>query len=125
MTILPLCHRSVPSRQNRCILALSYSPPTLTQFDARRFPSGVLDKKAYGVCMDDVDTPLVHTELTHRVLRVMHRRKECAIEELMQECSSYTWNQVLLEIDRLSRSGELCLLYKKDGDYAVRLPRAA
>ncbi len=30
------------------------------------------------------------------------------MEELMQECSSYTWKQVLLEIDR------------KDGDYAVR-----
>jgi hypothetical protein len=85
----------------------------------------VLDKKAYGVCMDDVDTPLVHTELTHRVLRVMQRRKECAIEDLMQECSSYPWNHVLLEIDRLSRSGELCLLYRKDGDYAVRLPHAA
>ena len=78
-----------------------------------------------GVWCDGADTHLVHTELTHRVLRVMHRRKECAIEELMQECSSYAWNQVLLEIDRLSRSGELCLLYKKDGDYAVRLPRAA
>ena len=100
------------------------SSPSRTQFDARRFPSGTLDKRAYGMRMDDAATPIVHTELTHRVLRVMHRRKECAIEELLQECSSYTWNQVFLEIDRLSRSGELCLLYKKDGDYAVRLPRA-
>ena len=104
---------------------MSCSSPSLTHFDARRFPSGTLDKKAYGVCMDHAATPIVHTELTHRVLRIMHRRKECAIEELLQECSSYTWNQVFLEIDRLSRSGELCLLYKKDGDYAVRLPRAA
>ena len=47
------------------------------------------------------------------------------MEELLQACDSYTWNQVFLEVDRLSRSGELCLLYKKDGDYAVRLPRAA
>ena len=107
------------------------SSPSRTQFDARRFPSGTLDKRAYGMRMDDAATPIVHTELTHRVLRVMHRvlrvmhrRKECAIEELLQECSSYTRNQVFLEIDRLSRSGALCLLYKKDGDYAVRLPRA-
>ena len=59
--------------------------------------------------------------LTH----LSYTRKECAIEELMQECSSYAWNQVFWEIDRLIRSGQLCLLYKKDGDYAVRLPRAA
>ena len=92
-----------------CITLLSL-PETI--LDARRFPSGALDKKAYGVCMDDAATPIVHTELTHRVLRVMHRRKECAIEELTQECSSYTWNQVLLEIDRLSRSGEFAC-YRK------------
>ena len=84
-----------------------------------------MDENAYAVGMDDAATPIVHTELSHRVLRVVHRRRECAIEELLQECSSYTWNQVFLEIDRLSRLGELCLRYKKHGDYAVRLPRAA
>ena len=110
--------------RNNPRITLDLSAPNII-LDARRFPSGTLDKKAYGVCMDNAATPIVHTELTHRVLRVMHRRKECAIEELLQECSSYTWNQVLVEIDRLSRSGQLCLLYKKDGDYAVRLPRAA
>ena len=31
----------------------------------------------------------------------------------------------LLEADRLSRTGELCLMYNEAGDYTVRLPRAA
>jgi len=53
------------------------------------------------------------------------RRNVTWKEELLQACDSYTWNQVFLEVDRLSRNGELCLLYRKDGDYAVRLPRAA
>jgi hypothetical protein len=75
--------------------------------------------------MDNTLLTIVRTELTHRVLRVVRRKKECDMEELLQACDSYTWNQVFLEVDRLSRSGELCLLYKKDGEYAVRLPRAA
>jgi hypothetical protein len=75
--------------------------------------------------MDDTPSPIVQTELTHRVLRVVRRKKECDMEELLQACDSYTWNQVFLEVDRLSRNGELCLLYRKDGVYAVRLPRAA
>ena len=78
-----------------------------------------------GAIMDNTLPTIVRTELTHRVLRVVRRKKECDMEELLQACDSYTWNQVFLEVDRLSRSGELCLLYKKDGDYAVRLPRAA
>jgi len=35
---------------------------------------------------------------------------------------SYPWNDVALEIDRLSRSGKLCIFYKDAGDYAVTLP---
>ena len=75
--------------------------------------------------MDDTLPTIVRTELTHRVLRVVRRKKECDMEELLHACDSYTWNQVFLEVDRLSRNGELCLLHKRDGDYAVRLPRAA
>ena len=35
------------------------------------------------------------------------------------------WNVVFLEVDRLSRSGHVRLLYRKDGAYAVTLPHAA
>lgn len=66
---------------------------------------------------------LWHTELSDRVLNIIRRREECDMEELMQACSRYTWNQLSVEIDRLNRTGELTLIYKKGGDYAVRLPR--
>ena len=85
----------------------------------------VCSSTAKGAIMDDTLSNIVRTELTHRVLRVVRRKKQCDMEELLQACDSYTWNQVFLEVDRLSRNGELCLLYKRDGDYAVRLPRAA
>jgi hypothetical protein len=78
------------------------------------------------VChMDEAATRVVHTELTVRVLRIVHRKKQCDIDDLLKGCASYSWDQVFLEIDRLNRAGELCLLYKQDGNYAVRLPRPA
>ena len=63
------------------------------------------------------------TELSDRVLTVIRQREECDIAELTRACSRYTWNQVFSEVDRLTRTGELRLVYKKGGDYALRLPR--
>ena len=64
-------------------------------------------------------------ELSQRVFLVLRRKQECALEDLIRECTSHTWTEVFLEVDRLSRTGELCLMYNKAGDYTVRLPRAA
>jgi hypothetical protein len=61
--------------------------------------------------------------ITSEILRTVGRKKRCNLEDLLQTCTSYTWNQVFLEIDRLSRTGELRLEYKKDGDYALSLAR--
>jgi hypothetical protein len=68
---------------------------------------------------------LGHTELSDRVLTIIRRREECDMDELLSACSRYSWNQVFFEVDRLSRTGELSLIYKKGGEYAVRLPRTA
>ena len=71
------------------------------------------------VCSSDND-------LRKRLLRIVRKRKVCDLDELILECTtSYSWTQVFLEVDHLSRSGELCLLCKKAGEYAVTLPRAA
>jgi hypothetical protein len=66
-----------------------------------------------------------HTELTDKVLTIIRRKEECDMEELLSACSRYTSSQVFFEVDRLSRAGELLLIYKKGGEYAVRLPRVA
>ncbi len=63
--------------------------------------------------------------LSYEVLRIVKRKKTCDLDELLQECASYTWTQVFLEVDRLSRTGELRLVSKKAGEYSVTLPRAA
>jgi hypothetical protein len=66
-----------------------------------------------------------HSELSDNLLTVIRQMEECDMDDLVRACSRYTWNQVFFEVDRLSRTGELSLVYKKGGDYAVRLPRAA
>jgi hypothetical protein len=64
-------------------------------------------------------------DLSREVLRLVRKKKRCDLDELLQECPSYTWTQVFLEVDRLSRTGELWLVCKKAGEYTVTLPRAA
>jgi hypothetical protein len=63
--------------------------------------------------------------LRKQVLRIVRKQKACDLDELILECTSYSWTDVFLEVDQLSRSGELRLLSKKAGEYTVTLPRAA
>jgi exosome complex RNA-binding protein Rrp42 (RNase PH superfamily) len=63
--------------------------------------------------------------LLKRLLDIVRKQKMCNLDELILECTSYSWTDVFLDVDQLSRSGELRLLCKKAGEYAVTLPRAA
>jgi hypothetical protein len=49
------------------------------------------------------------TDAGHRVMEVVIRSPGCDLEGVMSECSDLTWNQVFLEVDRLSRVGYLAL----------------
>ena len=63
--------------------------------------------------------------LRKRIFRIVRKNKMCDLDELILECTSFSWTDVFLEVDHLSRSGELRLLSKKTGEYTVTLPRAA
>jgi hypothetical protein len=43
------------------------------------------------------------------ILGVVRRNPDCTLEELTQRLNWLSWSQVFLEVDRLSRSGELIL----------------
>jgi hypothetical protein len=64
-------------------------------------------------------------DLGRLLLRIVRKKKTCDLDELLGECPSHSWTQVFLEVDRLSRSGELCLFCNKPGEYTVTLPQAA
>jgi hypothetical protein len=64
-------------------------------------------------------TPDQQSLIVKRILRTLSEQNECSLEELIEICGAGSSNQVFLEVDRMSRIGELCLLYKKDGGFAV------
>ena len=63
--------------------------------------------------------------LRKRIFRIVRKNKICDLDELVLECTSFSWTDVFLEVDQLSRSGELRLLSKKAGEYTVTLSRPA
>ena len=64
-------------------------------------------------------------DLRKRIFRIVRKNKICDLDELILECTSYSWTEVFLKVDELSRSGELRLLPQKAGEYLVTLPRVA
>lgn len=65
------------------------------------------------------------SEISLKILDILKQHDACDMEDLMSVCPSFTWNQVFLEVDHLSRTGELRLVPKRAGVYAVTLPVAA
>jgi hypothetical protein len=65
-----------------------------------------------------------HDDLSQRVLAIVRRKRKCDLDDLIQECTCHTWTEVFLEVDRLSRSGRLCIFCKKAGEYTLTLPHA-
>lgn len=68
-------------------------------------------------------TPDQQSFIVRRILGTLTEQKECSLEDLIEICGATISNQVLLEVDRMNRIGEICLLYTKDGGFAVTLPR--
>ncbi|HSA87557.1 MAG TPA: hypothetical protein VLE46_15385 [Nitrospira sp.] len=43
----------------------------------------------------------------------------CPLEDLILQCPNLTWNQIFLELDRLSRTGEVRLRLRGGCQYVV------
>jgi hypothetical protein len=68
------------------------------------------------------------SDLTYQVLhavqfRVGDENGECSLEEIVKKCETYPEEEVFAEIDRLTRRGDLRIMYKQQGHYAVSLPK--
>jgi hypothetical protein len=57
-----------------------------------------------------------------RIIEVVSQCPGCLLEELILACPSLTWNQVFIEVDRLSRDGMLILERKDPGIDIIHLP---
>jgi hypothetical protein len=47
----------------------------------------------------------------------------CSFEQLISACPGLGWNQIFLEVDRLSREGSVHLRQDRPGLYRIRLPK--
>jgi hypothetical protein len=60
--------------------------------------------------------------VTDRILGAVKRTPECDLDTLASDLPELTWNQVFLEIDRLSRQGQILVTFGTGGRYMIRLP---
>lgn len=64
-----------------------------------------------------------HTTVEELLIDIVHRTHSCDLEEVMRQSANFTWNQVFLAVDRLSRSGEIVLMPGDRGLYTLTLPQ--
>lgn len=60
--------------------------------------------------------------VTDRILDVAAHYPECTIRRCHALCPDLTWNQVFLDVDRLSREGHVQLRFCARGVYTIRVP---
>jgi predicted nucleic acid-binding Zn-ribbon protein len=63
-----------------------------------------------------------HTSVTDRILGAIQRTHGCDLDTLTSSLSDLSWGQVFLEIDRLSREGQVLVTLDTGGRYMIRLP---
>jgi len=59
--------------------------------------------------------------ITMQVLESLQRNPVCEFDQLVADCTNFTWNQIFYEVDRLSRLGQLCLTPAGRGHYSLQL----
>lgn len=57
-----------------------------------------------------------------RILDAVQYAPGCQLDELLLSVPELTWNQVFLEVDRLSRTGQLRMTAMGKGTYTIWLP---
>jgi len=60
--------------------------------------------------------------VTDRILDAVHGAPGCQIDDLVLRVPELTWHQVLLEVARLSRTGQVRVTAMDEGRYAISLP---
>ena len=63
-----------------------------------------------------------HTPVTDRILGAVQRTRGCDLDTLTNSLSDLSWSQVFLEVDRLSREGQVLVTFANGGGYMIRMP---
>ena len=57
-----------------------------------------------------------------RILDAVRGAPGCQLDDLVLSVPELTWNQVFLEVDRLSRTGQVRMMAMGKGTYTIWLP---
>ena len=60
--------------------------------------------------------------VTDRILRAVQRAHGCDLDTLTKSLSDLSWSQVFLEVDRLSRQGQVRVTLDTGSRYMIRMP---
>jgi hypothetical protein len=63
-----------------------------------------------------------HTPVTDRILGAVRHTHGCDLDTLANSLSDLSWGQIFLEVDRLSRKGQVLVTRDTGGRYMIRLP---
>ena len=64
----------------------------------------------------------LHTPIPDRILSQVQRTHGCDLDTLTKSLSDLSWGQVFLEVDRLSREGQVQVTRDTGGRYTIQLP---
>ncbi|MEY4704692.1 MAG: hypothetical protein RL042_888 [Nitrospirota bacterium] len=64
-----------------------------------------------------------HTVVEDLVIGILQKAQVCDLEDVTRQCTGFTWNQVFLAVDHLSRNGEILLRPTGRGTYMVTFPQ--
>jgi hypothetical protein len=58
-------------------------------------------------------------DIVRQIYEAIRQSPNSDVEEIVLACSDLTWNQVFLELDRMSRLGKVVLKQERPGRYRV------
>ncbi len=62
----------------------------------------------------------VQETVADQILKAVRRCPRCLLDDLVCTCADLTWNQIFLEVDRLSRTGQVRVHSKGRGSMLSR-----
>lgn len=63
----------------------------------------------------------VSLTVSDRILEVMRTTPECSLDDLVRTCRDFSWQEVLLKVNHLSREGQLQVTLLSEKTFALRL----
>ena len=64
-------------------------------------------------------------EIRRRIISIIESAIESDLDTLVSRCGDFSWGQIFLEVDNMSRIGVIRLTRSADGKYWLGLPRLA